>query len=119
MVLRRIIAAISLGSIVLGSIAGCAFKVQENRKALDLSKAPTYSESNAKQEMAKEKDGITLAVDGNTPYKILYENNDTQSLIVIVKGDNYVCVINCVAKDMYFDMLFDSFNTIINSVKIK
>ena len=73
MVLRRIIAAISLGSIVLGSIAGCAFKVQENRKALDLSKAPTYSESNAKQEMAKEKDGITLAVDGNTPYKILYE----------------------------------------------
>ena len=41
MVLRRIIAAISLGSIVLGSIAGCSFKVQENRKALDLSKAPT------------------------------------------------------------------------------
>ena len=80
MMLRRIIAAISLGSIVLGSIAGCAFKVQENRKALDLSKAPTYSESNAKQEMAKEKDGITLAVDGNTPYKILYEKNANKEL---------------------------------------
>lgn len=80
MVLRRIIAAISLGSIVLGSIAGCSFKVQENRKALDLSKAPTYSESNAKQEMAKEKDGITLAVDGNTPYKILYEKNENKEL---------------------------------------
>lgn len=57
MMLRRIIAAISLSSIVLGSIAGCSFKVQENRKALDLSKAPTYSESKAKQEIAKEKTG--------------------------------------------------------------
>ena len=78
--LRRIIAAISLGSIVLGSIAGCSFKVQENRKALDLSKAPTYSESKAKQEIAKEKNGITLATDGNTSYKILYEKNANEEL---------------------------------------
>ena len=55
MMLRRIIAAISLSSIALGSIADCSFKVQENRNALDLSKAPTYSESKAKQEIAKEK----------------------------------------------------------------
>lgn len=80
MMLRRIIAAISLGSIVLGSIAGCSFKVQENRKALDLSKAPTYSESKAKQEIAKEKNGITLATDGNTSYKILYEKNANEEL---------------------------------------
>lgn len=80
MMLRRIIAAISLGSIVLGSIAGCSFKVQENRNALDLSKVPTYSESKAKQEIAKEKNGITLAVDGNTPYKILYEKNANEEL---------------------------------------
>lgn len=80
MMLRRIIAAISLGSIVLGSIAGCSFKVQENRKALDLSKAPTYSESKAKQEIAKEKNGITLAADGNTSYKILYEKNANEEL---------------------------------------
>lgn len=80
MMLRRIIAAISLGSIVLGSIAGCSFKVQENRKALDLSKAPTYSESKVKQEIAKEKNGITLATDGNTSYKILYEKNANEEL---------------------------------------
>lgn len=80
MMLRRIIAAISLGSIVLGSIAGCSFKVQENRKALDLSKAPTYSESKSKQEIAKEKNGITLAADGNTSYKILYEKNANEDL---------------------------------------
>lgn len=80
MMLRRIIAAVSLSSIVLGSIAGCSFNVQENRKALDLSKAPTYSESKAKQEIAKEKDGITLAVDGNTSYKILYEKNANEEL---------------------------------------
>lgn len=80
MMLRRIIAAISLSSIVLGSIAGCSFKVQENRKALDLSKAPTYSESKAKQEIAKEKNGITLAADGNTSYKILYEKNANEEL---------------------------------------
>ena len=80
MMLRRIIAAISLSSIVLGSIAGCSFKVQENRKALDLSKAPTYSESKAKQEIAKEKNGITLATDGNTSYKILYEKNANEEL---------------------------------------
>lgn len=80
MMLIRIIAAISLGSIVLGSIAGCSFKVQENRKALDLSKAPTYSESKAKQEIAKEKNGITLATDGNTSYKILYEKNANEEL---------------------------------------
>lgn len=80
MMLRRIIAAISLGSIVLGSIAGCSFKVQENRKALDLSKVPTYSESKAKQEIAKEKNGITLATDGNTSYKILYEKNANEEL---------------------------------------
>ena len=80
MMLRRIIAAISLSSIVLGSIAGCSFIVQENRNALDLSKAPTYSESKAKQEIAKEKNGITLVVDGNTPYKILYEKNANKEL---------------------------------------
>lgn len=80
MMLRRIIAAVSLSSIVLGSIAGCSFKVQENRKALDLSKAPTYSESKAKQEIAKEKNGITLAADGNTSYKILYEKNANEEL---------------------------------------
>lgn len=71
---------------------------------------------NAKYKLLKEEDSST---NSKEIYKILYENNDTQSLIVIVKGDNYVCVINCVAKDIYFDMLFDSFNTIINSVKIK
>jgi len=80
MMLRRIIAAISLSSIALGSIADCSFKVQENRNALDLSKAPTYSESKAKQEIAKEKNGITLAVDGNTTYKILYEKNANKEL---------------------------------------
>lgn len=53
MVLRRIIAAISLGSIVLGSIAGCSFIVQENRNALDLSKVPTYSERNGKRKKKK------------------------------------------------------------------
>lgn len=57
MMLRRIIAAISLSSIVLGSITGSSFNVQENRIALNLSKAPTYSESKAKQEIAKEKMG--------------------------------------------------------------
>lgn len=80
MMLRRIIAAISLSSIVLGSIAVCSFKDQENRNALDLSKAPTYSESKAKQEMAKEKNGITIAVDGNCAYKILYEKNASEEL---------------------------------------
>lgn len=71
---------------------------------------------NAKYKLLKEEDSST---NSKEIYKILYENSDTQSLIVIIKGDNYVCVINCIAKDKYFDMLFDSFNTIINSVKIK
>ena len=32
---------------------------------------------------AKEKNGITLVVDGNTPYKILYEKNAKQRIKIL------------------------------------
>lgn len=52
-------------------------------------------------------------------YKILYENGDSQSLIVILRNDNYVCIINYISNNVYFDMLLDSFQFILGSIKLK
>lgn len=71
---------------------------------------------NVNYKLLKEEDKST---DLKEIYRVLYENGDNQALIVIIKGDNYVYVINCIGKNQYFDMLFDSFNNIVNSIEIK
>jgi len=52
-------------------------------------------------------------------YKILYENGDSQSLIVIFKNSNYLCVINYTANNEYFDILLDSFQFILEEFNLK
>ena len=71
--LKSLISVVFSSIIVLGNITGCLVKSQNNRNALELSNLPVYSENDAKKAMAKEKNGITIAVDGNCAYKILYE----------------------------------------------
>jgi len=52
-------------------------------------------------------------------YKILYENGESQSLIIILREDNHLCVINYISNNEYFDILLDSFHLILSNLKIK
>lgn len=52
-------------------------------------------------------------------YKILYENGDSQSLIVVMKNNNYLFVINYISKNEFFDILLDSFQTVLGSLEFK
>ena len=52
-------------------------------------------------------------------YKLLYEDNEAQALVVILRNDNYLCVINFTSGNDYFDILLDSFQLILGSIEIK
>ena len=52
-------------------------------------------------------------------YKLLYEDGDAQALVVVLRNDNYLCVINFTSNNNYFDILLDSFQLILGSIEIK
>lgn len=52
-------------------------------------------------------------------YKLLYENGESQSLVVILKNNNYLYVINYTSNNEYFDILLDSFQFILGSLELK
>ena len=52
-------------------------------------------------------------------YKLLYEGEDSQSLIVVIKNDNCLFVINYISKNEFFDILLDSFQLVLGSLKFE
>ena len=52
-------------------------------------------------------------------YKLLYEDNEAQVLVIVLKNDNYLCVINFTSSNDYFDILLDSFQLILGSIEVK
>lgn len=52
-------------------------------------------------------------------YKLLYEDGDSQSLVIMIKKDNYLCVINYTSNNENFDILLDSFQYILGSLNLK
>lgn len=59
-------------------------------------------------------------------YKLLYEDKvsdstkpKAESMIVILRKDNYLCVINFTANSEYFDILLDSFQLVVGRIQIK
>ena len=52
-------------------------------------------------------------------YKLLYENGKSQSMIVIVKNNSNLFVINYISNNEYFDIVLDSFGLIIGSLELK
>ena len=56
---------------------------------------------------------------GYDSYKMLYENEDSQSLVIVLRNQERLYVINYTAKNEYFDILLDSFQTILGSLELK
>lgn len=52
-------------------------------------------------------------------YKLLYENGESQTLVVIIKNNNYLYVINYTSNNEYFDILLDSVQFILGSLNLK
>lgn len=52
-------------------------------------------------------------------YRILYENGDSQSLVIALRKDDYLFLVNYTAKDEYFDILLDSFEAILTNLELK
>ncbi|MEG2620690.1 MAG: hypothetical protein RSA10_01160, partial [Bacilli bacterium] len=66
--------------------------------------------------IAKEPSKITKkAYDG---YKVLYENKDSQALVVIGKVGNRLMMVSYESKDKYFDVLLDSVQSIIYNFEL-
>ena len=60
-----------------------------------------------------------ISVNKYEAYKLLYENADSQSLIIVLKNDNYIYVINYISNNNTFDILLDSFQTVLSTLKFK
>lgn len=52
-------------------------------------------------------------------YKLLYENGESQTLVVIMKKNNYLYVINYTSNNEYFDILLDNFQFMLGSLNLK
>ncbi len=52
-------------------------------------------------------------------YKMLYENGDSQSLVIVLRNKEYLYVINYTSNNEYFDILLDSFQTVLGSIELK
>lgn len=67
--------------------------------------------------LKEEKQNITQ--NNYESYKMLYENKDNQSLIIVLKKGTTLIVINYISKDKYFDIVLDSYQGILSSLTIK
>lgn len=56
---------------------------------------------------------------GYDSYKMLYENEDSQTLLIVLRNQERLYIVNYTAKNEYFDILLDSFQTIIGSLELK
>lgn len=52
-------------------------------------------------------------------YKMLYEDGSNQTEVIIIKNDNGLYVINYTSPNNTFDIVLDSFQTILSSLKLK
>lgn len=66
--------------------------------------------------IASEKSSVTK--NNYEGYKVLYENEDNQVLVVIAKKSNQIIIFTYEATSDYFDILLDSVNSIIYNFKI-
>ncbi len=52
-------------------------------------------------------------------YKMLYEDDSSQTQVIVIKRDNNLYVINYTSPNNTFDIVLDSFQTILSSLKFK
>lgn len=52
-------------------------------------------------------------------YKMLYEDDSSQTQVIVIKRDNNLYVINYTSSNGTFDIVLDSFQTILSSLKFK
>ena len=52
-------------------------------------------------------------------YKLLYEDGENQNLVIIIKNNNNLFVINYISSNETFDIVLDSFQTILGSLNFK
>ena len=52
-------------------------------------------------------------------YRMLYESDDTQCLVVILRKDDYLFIVNYTSKDEYFDILLNNFEVILSSFELR
>ena len=52
-------------------------------------------------------------------YKLLYESEDSQTMVTILRNEDYLFVVTYTANNKYFDILLDSFQTILGSIELK
>lgn len=71
-------------TILVGSMAGCV-GTDYKRTPLDVSNSEPYSESQSAEALAIEKDGITLAENSSTDYKIIYESYENEQYLMAVR----------------------------------
>lgn len=52
-------------------------------------------------------------------YKLLYEDGDNQCLVIIIKNNNNLFVINYISNNDTFDIVLDSFQTFLSTLELK
>lgn len=52
-------------------------------------------------------------------YKMLYEDDSSQTQVIVIKRDNYLYVINYTSSNNTFDIVLDSFQNILGSLRFK
>ena len=52
-------------------------------------------------------------------YKMLYEDGENQTEVIIIKNDNNLYVINYTSPNNTFDIVLDSFQTVLSSLRLK
>lgn len=62
-------------------------------------------------------ESTTITEEKYSSYKLLYENDNEQTLVVLIKNNKYLLTISYTSKNEYFDILLDSFQTVLGSIK--
>ena len=52
-------------------------------------------------------------------YKLLYEDGENQNMVIIIRNDNNLYILNYISNNETFDIVLDSFQTILGSLKFK
>ena len=60
-----------------------------------------------------------VSINNYKAYKLLYEDGSNQSLVVILKNDNELYVVNYISNNDTFDIVLDSFQLILGTLSFK